>query len=58
MEKLSISKTVLKMAEGEDAYPSSYSPGSAPRHQIQKPSKESSIFNSLAPLVLFFFTKR
>ena len=36
-------------------YPSSYLPG----HKLEKPSKESSIFQSqLAPSILFFFTKR
>ena len=34
-------------------------PGSAPDHKLQKPSKESlAYFSHLAPLVLFFFTKK
>ena len=34
-------------------------PGSAPGYKVQKSSKEYGMFQSLmAPLVLFFFTKR
>ena len=41
----------------EDAYPSSHPPKSVPRHKLQKPSKESGIFQSL-DIINFFFTKR
>ena len=34
----------------EDAYPSSYPAGSAPGHKLQKPSKESGIFQSLGTI--------
>ena len=58
MENLYTSKTFLKMLGRriEDAYRSSYPPGSAPGHKLQKPSKESGIFQSLGTInfVLFY----
>ena len=42
----------------EDAYSSSYPSEFAPGHKLQRPSKESGIFQTLAPLVLFLFAKR
>ena len=52
-------KNIFENGWWQDAYPSSYLSGFAPGHKLQKPSKESDIFQSLvAPSVLFFFTKR
>ena len=52
-------KNIFENGWWEDAYPSSYPPVSAPGHKLQRPSKESGMyFSHLAPLILFFFTKR
>ena len=57
--KLYTSKAFLKMAGGRMHTPhATPSPGSAPGHKLQKPSKESGIFSHLAPLILLFCTKR
>ena len=42
----------------EDAYPSSYPPGPAPGHKLQKLSKESGIFQSLGTISFVIFTKK
>ena len=50
MEKLCTSQTFLKIVYikwWEGTYSSSYPPGSVPGHQLQKPSKESDIFQLL-----------
>ena len=44
MEKIVSMKNVFETGWWEDAYPSSFSAGSAPGHMLQKPSKESGIF--------------
>ena len=49
MEKLYLSKTFLKMAGGRMHTPHP-TPGSAPGHKLQKPSKESGIFHSLGTI--------
>ena len=57
MKKLYTSKAFLKMAGGKmHAHSSCYPHGSAPGHKLQKPSKESSIFQSLGTInfVLFY----
>ena len=54
MEKLYTSKTFLKMAGGKDAYPSSYPLAISYRNH----QKSLAYFSHLAPLILFFFTKR
>ena len=41
-----------------DAYPLSYSPVCAAGHKLQKPSKESGIFQSLGTISSVLFTKR
>ena len=46
------------MAGGRTHTPHPTPPVSAPGHKLQKPSKESGIFQSLGTLVLFVFTKR
>ena len=43
-------KNVFENGCWEDAYPSSYPPESAPGHKLQKPSKESGIFQSLGTI--------
>ena len=54
MEKLYTSKTFLKMAGGR-----MHTPHPTPDHKfLHKSSKESGNFSHLAPLVLFFFTKK
>ena len=40
-------KNIFKNGWWEDAYPSFYPLGSVPGHKLRKPSKESSIFQSL-----------
>ena len=57
MEKLYTLKTFLKMAGGKMHTPH-LTPGSVPGYKHQKPSKESAYSSHLAPLTLFFFTKR
>ena len=49
-------KNIVENGWWEDAYPPSYPHGSAPGHKVQKPSKESSIFQSLGTIsfVLFY----
>ena len=57
MEKLYIYiKHIFKNGWWEDAYSLSYSPRSASRHKLQKPSKESGIFKLLDTInfVLFY----
>ena len=49
MEKLYTSKTFSKMAGGR-RHISSYLPGSASGHKLQKLSKESSIFQSIGTI--------
>ena len=57
MEKLHTSKTFLENGWWEFAYSSSYPPGSAPGHTLQKPSKEFGIFQSLGTINFVRFTK-
>ena len=57
MEKLYTSKTFLKMADG-GCIALILPPGSAPGHELQKPSKESGIFLSRGTINFVFFTKR
>ena len=40
-------KNIFENGWWEDAYPSSYPSGFAPGHKLQKPPKESGIFQSL-----------
>ena len=40
-------KNIFENGWWENAYPSSYPPGSAPGHKLQKPSNESGIFQYL-----------
>ena len=56
-EKIVHIKNILKNGWGEDGYFSSYPAGSAPGHKLRKPSKESSIFQSLGTInfVLFYY---
>ena len=57
LEKLYIYiKNIFENGWWEDAYPSSYLCGFAPGHKLQKPSKESGIFQSLGTInfVLFY----
>ena len=42
----------------KDAYPSSYPSGFVPNHKLQKPSKESGVFQSLGNISVVLFTKR
>ena len=58
MEKLYVSKAFLKMAGGRMHASHPTPPVPVPGYKLQKPSKESGIFQTLAPLILFFFTKR
>ena len=58
MEKLYASKTLLAGGWWEDAYPSCYPSGFAPGNKLQKPSKESGIFQSLGTIGIVLFTKR
>ena len=55
MENLCTSKTFLKVAGG-GSIPLNYPLASAPGHKLQKPSKESGIFQSLINFnfVLFY----
>ena len=59
MEKLHTSKTFLKWLMG-GCIPLILPPRSAPGHKLQKPSKESGIFQSLVTInfVLFYRTAR
>ena len=43
-EKIVYIKNIFQYDWWEEAYPSSYPPRSAPGHKLQKPSKESGIF--------------
>ena len=43
-------KNIFQNGWWEEAYLSSYPPGSAPGHKLQKPSKESGIFQSLGTI--------
>ena len=58
--KLAYIKTIFQNGWWEEAYPSSYPPGSAPGHNLQKPSNTLSLpyFNHLAPLTLLIVAKR
>ena len=49
-------KNIFENGWWEDAYPSSYPPGSTPGHTLKKLSKESGIFQSLGTInfVLFY----
>ena len=53
-------KSIFENGWWKNAYPSSYPPGSAPGHKLQKPSKESGIFQSLGTInfVLFLLKSR
>ena len=55
-EKIVYIENIFEGGWWEDAYLSSYPPGSTSGHKLQKPSKESSIFQSLGAIsfVLFF----
>ena len=53
MEKLCASKTFFEMAGG-GMHTLVLPPGSAPGHQLQKPSKDSGIFQSLGTISFFF----
>ena len=59
MIKLYTSKTFLKMAGGRMHTPHPTPRGSAPGHKLQKPSKESGMFQSLGTIcsVFFFYCK-
>ena len=59
MKKLYTSKMFLNMAGGtmHIAYPLFYPPGSAPGPKLQKPSKESGIFQSLGTITCSFLLK-
>ena len=50
MEKLYVYKNIFQNGWWEEAYPSSYPPGSAPGRKLQKPSKEYGIFQSLGTI--------
>ena len=51
-------KNIFENGWWEDAYPSSYPPGSAHGQKLEKPSKESGIFQSLGTINFAFFIKR
>ena len=53
MEKLNLSKTNLKTAGEGGCIPLILPPRSAPGHKLQKPSKESGIFQSLDTICSF-----
>ena len=55
MKKIVYIKNIFENDWWKDAYPSSYLPGSAPGHELQKPSKESGIFQSLGTISFFCF---
>ena len=55
MEKLYTSKIVLKMASGRMHTPHPTPLGSAPGHKLQKPSKESGMFQSLGTISFVLF---
>ena len=44
--KIAYIKNIYENGWWGDAYPSSYPPGSAPGHKLEKPLKESGIFQS------------
>ena len=53
-EKIVFIKNIKLKKVGEvNAYPSSHPPGSAPSHELQNPSKESGIFQSLGTICSF-----
>ena len=58
MEKLYTSKAFLKMASKKMHNPYPTPPGSNLGHKLQKPSKESGIFQSLGTINFVLFTKR
>ena len=60
MKKLYISKTFLKKAGGRKHAPHPILPRSVPGHKLQKPSKESGIFQSHGTIyfINFSLTKR
>ena len=51
-------KNIFENGWWEDACPSSYLSGFAPNHKLQKPSKESGIFQSLGTISIILFTKK
>ena len=55
MEKLHTSKAFLKMAGGKMRTPHPTSLVSAPGHKLQKPSKESDIFQSFGTINFVLF---
>ena len=55
--KIAYIKSIFENGWWEDAYPSSYPPGSAPGHRLQKPLSLA-YFSNLTPLILFYFTKK
>ena len=57
-EKIFSSKTVSENGWWEDAYLSSYPPEPAPGHKLQKPSKESGIFQSLGTISFILVSER
>ena len=57
-EKIVCIKNIFENGWWEDAYPSSYPSGFAPGHKLQKPPKESGIFQSLGTINVVLFTKR
>ena len=48
-------KIFLKMAGGRMHNPHPTSPASASNHKLQKPSKESGIFQSLGTIIVLFY---
>ena len=56
--KIVCMKNVFENGWWEDAYPLSLPSGFAPGHKLQKPPKNPAYCSHLAPLELFFFTKR
>ena len=47
-------KNIFENGWWEDAYPSTYLLGSTPSHKLQKPSKESGIFQSLGTINFYY----
>ena len=54
-EKIVYIKNIYENGLWENAYPSSYPPGSTPGYPLEKPSKESGIFQSLGAINLVLF---
>ena len=55
MEKLYTPKTFMKRAGGKMHTPHPISVGSAPSHKLEKPLKESGMFQSLGSISFFRF---